>query len=86
MRCHICDKVLTEAEIQPMPDKKGYEPCSVCLEIALDTAYSDGFVREEPLDDPELQLLFGDGTVPILLDTDPLQSEFDFTSSLGIEA
>lgn len=47
MKCHICDKTLTEAEVIPSPSGKGYEPCSVCMEIILDAAYSDGFARDE---------------------------------------
>ena len=62
MRCRICDKVLTEAEIIPSPDGKGYEPCSVCMEIILDAAYSDGFARDEDeveyLDDGEHRTTF----------------------------
>lgn len=58
MRCHICDKTLTEGEIQVSPSGHGYEPCSVCMEIALDAAYCDGFVRPDDLD--EVDTLEGD--------------------------
>lgn len=77
---------MTEAEIQISPDGKTYEPCSVCMEIILDTAYSDGFVKEDPLDDPEIEDEFGDGIVETLDsdtyvsyydDTDYLQGEYD---------
>lgn len=71
MRCHVCDKTLTEAEIIPLPKGHGYEPCSVCLEIALDAAYSNGFVREDPLDDPYLEDEYGSGEV------ETLDSDFD---------
>lgn len=66
MRCHVCDKALTDAEIQVSPSGVGYEPCIPCMEVAMDAAYSDGFVREEPLDDPELNDEFGDGAVEVL--------------------
>lgn len=76
MRCHICDKALTEAEIQVTPDQKTYEPCTVCMDIALDAAYSDGFVREEPLDDPDIEDQFGSGVVETL-DEDYHRSVYD---------
>lgn len=76
MRCHICDKALTEAETQVSPSGKGYEPCTTCMEIAMDAAYCDGFIREEPLDDPELDDEFGDGTVEVL-DPDTFRSDSD---------
>lgn len=53
MHCHICDRTLSEAEIQVSPDGKGYEPCSVCMEVILDAAYSDGFVNSDDLDEIE---------------------------------
>lgn len=76
MRCHICDKALTEAEIQYNPDDKSFECCSVCLDIALEAAYCDGFVREDPLDDAELEDEFGDGLIPTL-DPDMFRSVYD---------
>ena len=53
MRCHICDKTLSDAEIQLAPDKT-YEPCAPCMEIILDAAYSDGFIRPDDLDAVEI--------------------------------
>lgn len=64
MRCHCCDKTLTDTEILLLPDGT-FEVCSVCLEIALDAAYCDGFERE-PLDDEELEEEFGDGLFEVL--------------------
>lgn len=64
MRCHICDKALSESEITQLPDGS-FDCCSVCLEIAMETAYCDGFVKEEPLEDPELEDEFGSGAVAI---------------------
>lgn len=72
MRCYICDKSLTEAEIQLTPDKKGFEPCSVCLEVAMDAAYSDGFVRPDEADE-----------VPIIEDTEDYQ-QLSFLDGFGL--
>lgn len=74
MRCNICDKPLSETEIVILPNGK-FDCCSVCLEIALDAAYCDGFEREE-LDDPELEEEFGPGDVEIL-DFETFRSVFD---------
>lgn len=74
MKCHACDKTLSEAEIIPLPKGHGYEVCSVCLAIALDAAYSDGFLKEDLLDDPEFEDMFGDGCVETL-DSDALVSD-----------
>jgi hypothetical protein len=76
MRCHICDKALTEAEIQYIPQTKEFDCCSTCLEVAMDAAYCDGFVKEDPLDDPELEEQFGNGATEIL-DPDTYRSTFD---------
>ena len=50
MRCHICDKLLNEKEIQYEKRDKTFEPCGECLEIALDAAYSDGFSPDNDID------------------------------------
>lgn len=42
----------------------------------MDAAYCDGFVKEDPLDDPELQDGFGNGSVEVL-DPDSYRSTFD---------
>lgn len=47
MRCHICDKDLSEKEVIYNEDLKAYEPCTTCLDIALDAAYSDGYKTED---------------------------------------
>jgi len=39
MRCNICDKELSEKEIQWNPDLDGWECCTICLDVALDAAY-----------------------------------------------
>ena len=43
MRCNCCDKILTDAEIQWNKELGTWEMCSICLDISLDAAYSDGF-------------------------------------------
>jgi hypothetical protein len=43
MRCNICDKALTDKEVVWSTDLKAYEPCTTCLEAAMDAAYCDGF-------------------------------------------
>lgn len=47
MRCHICQKVLSDKEISQHDVTKEFEPCLSCMEIILDTAYSDGFQAED---------------------------------------
>lgn len=75
MRCHICDKALSETEITQLPDRS-FDCCAVCLEVAMDAAYCDGFVKEDPLDDPELEEQFGNGAAEIL-DPGTYRSTFD---------
>lgn len=77
MKCNICDKTLSEAEIIMLPDGK-FDCCSICLEIAMDAAYSDGFTREDPLTyDPEFDEEFGTGEVEILDEPDTYRSCYD---------
>lgn len=58
MRCYICNRVLSEKEIQLEGKSKLYtntqpelktEPCGECLEAIYDAAYPSGF---DPEDDP----------------------------------
>lgn len=72
MRCHICDKSLTEEEIQTAPDGS-YEPCSVCMNIILETAYSDGFTR--PGD--EFEEIEDEGSEVETLDEETYRSVYD---------
>ena len=67
MHCHICDKMMSSSEIQLAPDKS-YEPCALCMEIILDTAYSDGFIRPDDLDD--IETLDDDSNTTEIDDTD----------------
>jgi hypothetical protein len=63
MRCHICDRSMSDKEIQVAECDRLYEPCSTCLEIALEAAYSAGFNTE----DDEYVLLdeFNEDTDPL---------------------
>lgn len=54
MRCSCCNKVMTDKEIQWNKDYQEWELCSICLEKALDAAFSDGFQNE---DDDKLVLV-----------------------------
>lgn len=47
MRCNICDKQLTDKEIQWNKELQAWESCSFCLEVAMDAAYSDGFQNDD---------------------------------------
>lgn len=77
MRCAICDKTLAEGEIVILPDGK-FDCCSVCLEVAMDAAYCDGFTREDPLEhDPEFEEEFGTGEVEIFVEPDTYKSYYD---------
>lgn len=43
MRCYICDHQLTDKEVNYNQDLGMDEPCTTCLDVALDAAYSGGF-------------------------------------------
>lgn len=47
MRCYCCDKELSDKEVIYNEEMKSYEPCTTCLDIAMDAAYSDGFQIED---------------------------------------
>lgn len=47
MRCYICNVELSENEIQLDEEGKS-EPCTTCMTVIMDTAYSDGFEPGEP--------------------------------------
>lgn len=47
MKCDICDKELSEKEISYNEDIETFEPCSTCLDVIMDAAYSDGFLTED---------------------------------------
>lgn len=47
MRCNICDKVLTDKEGSFNKELDTYEPCTVCLDIAMDAAYTSGWGDED---------------------------------------
>lgn len=58
MRCNICDRKLTDKEISFNKDLETYEPCTECLDVALDAAYSDGFKPEGSEDYHIIDLTF----------------------------
>ncbi len=47
MHCYICDKELTEKEIQLHPVTGKTEPCSECMEEILDAAYQGEFAHHD---------------------------------------
>lgn len=65
MRCNICDKALTENEINWNKEIDAFDPCSTCLEIALEAAFGQGYHD----DDEEY--------VPVLDDDDYFTSYVD---------
>ena len=65
MRCAWCDRVLTDKEVVWNSDLEAFEPCHVCLDVALEAAYSGGFKREEeyeeiPIVDGEIEDIWQD--------------------------
>lgn len=40
---------MSDKEISYNDDLQAYEPCTTCLDIALDAAYSQGFQTEDDL-------------------------------------
>jgi hypothetical protein len=73
VRCFICNEVLSDTEIQLAPDGT-YEPCTECMEIALDAAYSEGFSPDSDTD-PEIED-FGTGSVDTL-EAETFRTVFD---------
>lgn len=54
MHCYICDKILSEKEIQLDPQTLKTEPCLECTEIIYEAAYVGKFANNE--DDDALPL------------------------------
>lgn len=46
MRCNICDKLLTEAEISFNPAYEAYDPCGFCLDV-IENVFGDHLTEEE---------------------------------------
>jgi cytidine deaminase len=56
MRCHICNAVLSEKEIQINRDHGDFDPCGTCLEV-IDEVFSNE--PEEVIDEQiDFELLF----------------------------
>lgn len=49
MKCNCCDAELSEKEIIWNEEIQAWELCSVCLEVALDAAYSQGFTIDDEI-------------------------------------
>ena len=47
MHCKVCDREMSEKEITWNEELNDWEICSTCLEIALDTAFSNGIDEED---------------------------------------
>lgn len=47
MRCSCCDKELSDKEVIWNDDLQAFEMCTVCLDVALDAAYSNGFSTDD---------------------------------------
>lgn len=47
MHCNICDKQLSEKEINWNEDINTFEPCGTCLDVIMDAAYAQGYDDEE---------------------------------------
>lgn len=47
MRCNICDHTLTDKEVIFNKEAEAFEPCTTCLDIAMDAAYCDGYQYNE---------------------------------------
>lgn len=60
MRCAICDRQLTDKEVVFNKDLQAYEPCTVCLDIAMDAAYCDGNRYDEEYECIVLDASFDD--------------------------
>jgi hypothetical protein len=50
MRCHICDRPLSEPRYNR--DHKDYNPCDTCLTVVQDTL--EGFIDKPAADEDEL--------------------------------
>jgi len=47
MRCNICDRQLSEKEIIFSKELDTFEPCTTCLDAAMEAAYTAGFDTED---------------------------------------
>lgn len=56
MKCNCCDKDMSDKETVFNEELGTWELCTVCLDVALDAAYSNGFSR----DDEDKYVILGD--------------------------
>ena len=47
MRCAWCDNELSDKEISFNKELDAFEPCTVCLDAAMEAAYCDGFIGDD---------------------------------------
>lgn len=47
MKCKCCNATLSEKEIIWNDELKEWEMCTVCVDIAMDAAYSEGFTIDD---------------------------------------
>ena len=64
MRCNICDRNLTDKEVSFNKDLDTWEPCTDCLDVAMDAAYSQRFGPESAHDGIILDSDFDEGYLP----------------------
>lgn len=55
MKCYICDRTMSPEEIQYIKEENTFDCCSVCLEVAKDAAYCDGFKPEPDPEEEEIE-------------------------------
>jgi len=75
MRCNICDKTLSETEVLFNKEIDAFEPCSTCLDIAMETAFSQGFHKPDDEIPVEVGDIYGDGIIETL-DSDVFSSSY----------
>lgn len=83
MRCNVCDKALSNDEVSWNPEIKAWEMCSVCLDVAMDTAFSQGYNRPDDEITVEVGDEFGDGIIETL-DTETSVSVYQWGDASDI--
>lgn len=47
MKCSCCDKDMSDKELTWNEELQAWELCTVCLDVAYDAAFSQGFAYDE---------------------------------------
>lgn len=79
IHCDICDRDMSDKEIQYNEDLKTYESCTTCLDIAMEAAYTGQFKTEDDvyeLLEDDFDNWDGIEVINFGLDYDPYQEEF----------